>query len=160
MKKILLVLSILITTAVIASGGVLTGCSNQSSRIFTSAPKNPNTPEEVAAAWYFLVNKGDYVSAMKLYFGTDEAYKQATAAGLSKEQMLEIDQKLSSWMEQMSAGGGAKLRDKVLKQITIKNVDIVSHRAQVSSTLYFTDRTTHDITGATLLVYDHKWHVR
>jgi hypothetical protein len=160
MKKILFVLSLLIATAVVASSGVLTGCSNQSVEIFTSAPKNPNTPEEVTAAWYFLLNKGDYLSAMKLYFGADEAYKQSTAAGLSKEQMLEIDNKLSTWMEQMSAGGGATLRDKVLKQITIKNVDIVSHRAQVSGTLYFTGGVTYDITGATLLTYDNKWHVR
>ena len=158
--KFWLVLSVIAAGVVIAASGAMTGCSNQSDRTFTSAPQTPNTPEEVTAAWYFLLNGGDYAGAMKLFFGSDETYSPAVAGGPGQEQTLEIDRRISAWMNQMPAGGSAELKDKKLKQITIKNVEKASHRAEVNSMLYFTDGTAYDAAGTTLLIYDNTWHVR
>lgn len=112
---------------------------NSESVIFTEAPKNPQAPSEVIAAFYFLWYKGDYNGAMEL--ASREIKATADDLKLHREDLF---------------------KGKTLESIEIESIDPINEKeSNFTTTFYYTDGTQeHSTRTRGLLKEDGNWRMR
>ena len=103
-------------------------------KIFTEVPKSPKTPSEIISAFYFFANQEKWDKAAELcYDATSNEFK-------------------------------VPLKDRVFKgrqlqKVITREERIYNDKATWDGTLYFTDGTSHSISGAGLRKKGSEWKV-
>lgn len=113
--------------------------------VFTKAPKNPKTPAEVVAAFYFLCNQGKYEEAVKFIHGYDTAPPESVKRAL----------------ESLKTGIETNVfKGRNLERVSIYRVEPkIDNRVSIDGVLYFIDGNEEGFCGIPVKKIGGKWMI-